>query len=81
MDFGCSTGGVHVFVGDGGGVDAEEQVVADRALEEGGFLGDEGDVLAVGCHFEGGNGGSVEEDLAGLKLIESGRKVDCVSCA
>ena len=40
-------------------------------MEEGGFLGDERDVLAVGCDVECVDGGMVDEDVAGLDVVKS----------
>ena len=65
-----------VLVCDCGGVDAEEKVVADGALEESWFLRHECYVFAVGVYVESGDGGVVEEDGPGLNVIEPSEGVN-----
>lgn len=69
MDLGVATGLVELLEGGGGG-HAEEDVLADGALEEGAFLGDEGDLLAVFRGVEVGEGDVVYEDSPLLEGIE-----------
>lgn len=52
-------------------VDREEDVLPDRALEQGRFLGHQGDVLAVSADVEVGDVDVVDENLAVLGLVES----------
>jgi hypothetical protein len=47
VDLGVAAGGVELGFGYGGFVDAEDDVGADGAVEEGGFLRDQGDLGAV----------------------------------
>ncbi len=72
-------------VGDGGGLfdllgggvrGAEGDVVADGVGEEEGLLRDEADVSAEGLEGEGADGAVVDEDGAGVGVLEAGDEVD-----
>jgi hypothetical protein len=69
VDLGVAAGGFDGCVCGGG--DGEGDVFSDAAFVQGGFLGDEGEVRAVGGDGKGGYGLGVEEDGAGGGVVEA----------
>ena len=71
MDRGVATGLLDLIVGDRIWIDAEEDVLANSAADEGGFLGDEGEVLAPSVDVDGRDVLAVAEDVTLSGLVEA----------